>query len=179
MLHRLSIVYIIFLVASSSKNTTKHASFSSQLDAWRCRDALRTHCWTLAQSKHPEMCPGLICRSLDKIFLILRIGVANCTEEKDVLKLYSNMIEKMSKGLTRPIAANCCSNCIAWAFCDPKTEDALWDFRLTCKRFREQHSQLDLEAGIARAGFSVFGSAARGTFLGALGFGVSSAVAWV
>lgn len=27
--------------------------------------------------------------------------------------------------------------------------------------------------------FLVFGSAARGTFLGAVGFGVSSAVAWV
>ena len=37
--------------------------------------------------------------------MILTIGVARFTEEKDVLKLYSNMIEKMSKGLTRPFAA--------------------------------------------------------------------------
>ena len=98
------------------------------------------------------------------------------------IAIWSKKCPKASRGLLQFL------HCVGtfWS----KTEETLWDFRLTDadrqKTYTIPRQNLDSPGStvgfgtdIARAGFSVFGSAARGTFLGAAGFGVSSAVAWV
>ena len=72
------------------------------------RFSLRTHCWMHARSKHLEMCLRHPSRFVCAAALCFHCEQTQqghaCTyffEEKDVLKLYSDMISKLSEGLTR------------------------------------------------------------------------------